>query len=179
MRTLISHIIAAIFISLITLPGFVNAQERTADGIPVVDYEGLRPLLEKQNDTTYIINFWATWCAPCIKELPYFQQIHDKYIDDKIKVILVSLDFERQLESRVVPFLNKNKVTPEVVLLSDPHSNTWIDKVSTEWSGGLPATLFYNRYKRLFYEKSFTYEEIEEALNQLVPEEKTSIDNNN
>ena len=96
--------------------------------IKVVDFNGLKPYLEKENDTTYIINFWATWCAPCIKELPYFQQINDEFADKKLKVLLVSLDFERQIESRLIPFIKKHKVTPEVIVLSDPDSNAWINK---------------------------------------------------
>jgi len=179
MKTQITYLLTAFFIILLnSFAGEVAAQERTADDIPVVDYEGLRPWLEKHNDTTYIINFWATWCAPCIKELPYFQEIHNKYIDQKIKVVLVSLDFERQIESRLVPFINKNNITPKVIVLNDPHSNIWIDNISPEWSGGLPATLFYNRFKRLFFEKEFTYDEIEDALNQLVPDENTNVDTN-
>lgn len=138
--------------------------------VRVVDFNGLKPLLEKSNDTTYIINFWATWCAPCIKELPYFQQIHDKYATKKVKVLMVSLDFERQIGSRLIPFIKKHKVTPEVIVLSDPASNEWINKIDPSWSGSIPATLFYNKDKRIFFEKEFTYAEIEEALEQLNPE---------
>lgn len=136
-------------------------------GIRVVDYDKLQPLLEKSNDTTYIINFWATWCAPCIKELPYFQHIHDKYADKKVKVLLVSLDFERQIESRLIPFIKKHKVTPEVIVLSDPASNEWINKIDPSWSGSIPATLFYNKDKRMFFEKEFTNTEIEAVIEQL------------
>jgi thiol-disulfide isomerase/thioredoxin len=132
-----------------------------------VDYAGLEPMLSKQNDTTYIVNFWATWCAPCIKELPYFQQVHDSYKDKKVKVLLVSLDFERQIQSRLLPFIEKNKITPEVVVLNDPASNVWIDKVDPSWSGAIPATLFIKNDKRLFFEKEFTLEEIEKVINQL------------
>lgn len=138
--------------------------------IRVVDFKGLLPLLEKSNDTTYIINFWATWCAPCIKELPYFQKIHEQNANKPVKVLLVSLDFERQIESRLIPFIKKHKVTPEVIVLSDPASNVWINEIDPSWSGSIPATIFYNKDKRLFFEKEFTYAEIEEVLKQLNPE---------
>ena len=163
MKNLISLILLSISLFLLS-PVEGLTQERRVANIQVVDYAGLKPLLEKQNDTLYIVNFWATWCAPCIKEMPYFQQIHDNYADRKVKVILVSLDFERQIESRLVPFIRKNKLSPLVIVLSDPASNVWIDKISPEWSGGIPATLFYTRDKRLFFEKEFTYAEIEETI---------------
>jgi len=134
--------------------------------IRITDFKGLEPLLNQQNDTTYVINFWATWCMPCVKELPYFQQIHDEFSQEKVKVILVSLDFLKHLDTRLKPFLQKNKLSPEVILLNDPDSNAWIDKVSPDWSGAIPATVIYNRNFRNFYEKSFTYEELQTIINQ-------------
>lgn len=153
-------IVSIALVSLIAIPA-------SAQDVKIVDYAGLEPMLSKQNDTTYVVNFWATWCAPCIKELPYFQQVHDSYKDKKVKVLLVSLDFERQIQSRLLPFIAKNKLTPEVVVLNDPNSNKWIDKVDPSWSGAIPATLFIKNDKRLFFEKEFTLEEIEKVINQL------------
>jgi len=74
-----------------TLPGLPPIYER---------FEDLAPIFAQQNDTTYVINFWATWCAPCVKELPYFETLTKKYADQKVKVILVSLDFSKQLEKQ-------------------------------------------------------------------------------
>lgn len=139
----------------------ISAQE-----IAVVDFTQLQPLLDKRNDTTYIVNFWATWCLPCIKEMPYFQQIHENFSNRKVKVILVSLDFEKQLDSRLIPFIEKNRLTAEVILLNDPDADSWIDKVNPKWSGALPATVIYNKNFQGFYEQSFTYNELEQIINQ-------------
>lgn len=139
----------------------ISAQE-----IAVVDFTQLQPLLDKRNDTTYVVNFWATWCLPCIKEMPYFQQIHENFSNRKVKVILVSLDFEKQINSRLIPFIEKNRLTAEVILLNDPDANSWIDKVNPKWSGALPATVIYNKNFQGFYEQSFTYNELEQIINQ-------------
>lgn len=152
----------------VTLLLFLSFEAKSQE-LSVVTYDQLEPLLETRNDTLYIVNFWATWCAPCIKELPYFQQVHDNYKDEKVRVILVSLDFERQIQSRVIPFIEKNKLTPQVIVLNDPASNVWINKVNPAWSGAIPATLFYNKDKKLFFEKEFTYDEIEQIINQFNP----------
>jgi thiol-disulfide isomerase/thioredoxin len=110
--------------------------------IPVYDkFETLAPLLNKANDTTYVINFWATWCKPCVQEMPYFEAVHVKYAKQKVKVILVSLDFSRQLESKLLPFVQERGLKPEVIALTDSNYNTWIDKVSPEWSGAIPITI--------------------------------------
>lgn len=149
------------FVFLLLLIGKVmSAQE-----IRITDFNGLKPLLDKRNDTTYVVNFWATWCSPCVKELPAFERVHAEYSNQAVSVKLVSLDFRKQLENRLIPFVKKHNLQPEVILLDDPDSNAWIDKVSPEWSGALPATLIYNRNFRAFYKRGFTYEELAEIIN--------------
>jgi len=106
-------------------------------------------------DSTYVINFWATWCGPCVKELPYFEQLAAKYEGKPFKQILVTLDSKRQVESRVVPFLKEKGIKSEVVLLADTKPNRWIDRVDPSWSGAIPITVIYKRGKREFYEVEF------------------------
>ena len=79
---------------------------RIMEGLPPIyeNFEELAFIFQQQNDTTYVINFWSTWCAPCVKELPYFEQVNQKYTNRKVKVILVSLDFPKQLETKLKPF---------------------------------------------------------------------------
>lgn len=132
--------------------------------IPVLDFEALAPLLHQKNDTTYIVNFWATWCAPCVKELPAFEKINEEYFTKKVKVLLVSLDFPNQLETRLIPFIKKHNIRSEVVFLDDGNANEWIPKVNKKWSGSIPATLIYNKNSRDFHEGIYTYEELEEKL---------------
>jgi len=118
-----------------------------------------------EDDKIRVINFWATWCAPCVKELPYFDQIHEKFKDQNIEVILVSLDDPKKIESRVVPFLEKKNVQSKVIILGDPKANTWIDRVAIEWSGAIPATLLISKDNRAFYEQEFhSYNELEELI---------------
>lgn len=134
-------------------------EEQQNDVIEVYDYSQLAPLLKNTStNKTYIINFWATWCAPCIKELPYFQELHDMNKD--VEVILVSLDFPEKLETQLIPFIEKKNLTPQVILLDDPDENKWIPAIDSTWTGALPATLIYNKDKRVFYEQSFTKESL-------------------
>ncbi len=119
---------------------------------------------QKKTDSIYVVNFWATWCKPCVKELPAFEKISAEYSDEKVIVLLVSLDFPDKIESQVMPFLQKNNIKSEVVLLDDADANSWIPKVSPEWSGAIPATIIYKKDNRKFYERSFTFEELENEL---------------
>lgn len=137
----------------------------SSEKITSLNFEDLqKQYLQKKNDTTYVINFWATWCKPCIKELPAFEKITDKFSGQKVKVLLVSLDFPDKIESQVIPFIKNNSIKSEVVLLDDADANSWIPKVSPEWSGAIPATLIYKNDTRKFYEQSFTFEELETEL---------------
>jgi len=133
--------------------------------LEIFNFDGLEPLIHQENDKTYIINFWATWCAPCVKELPYFEKINAEQKDENIEVILVSLDMPKMWETHLIPFIQEKNLRSKVVILDDPKQNTWIPKVDSDWSGGIPATLIYNNDKRVFYEKSFEYEELLEELN--------------
>lgn len=132
--------------------------------VHVMTFRELEPRLQMNDGNTWVINFWATWCAPCVKEMPYFERIGSEYADQRVKVLLVSLDFVNQLERRVIPFIKDHGLKSEVILLNDPRSNSWIPKVSDDWSGALPATLIYNADSRSFYEQTFTYDELKAAI---------------
>ena len=136
--------------------------------VKTVTYNELKPLLEKEDGKTYIINFWATWCAPCVKELPYFEKIKEEYADNNVEVLLVSLDFPKQVEKKLIPFINKKKLQSEVILLDDVNEDIWIKAIDESWSGAIPATIIYNNNNRKFYEQSFDYETLENELKTFI-----------
>lgn len=147
-----------------TLPFSLSSQNKDKEStIKVFNFQQLQPLLELKNDTVYVVNFWATWCAPCIKEIPYFEQLGQKY-RGKVKVLMVSLDFPDQVQSRLIPFIDKEKIRNEVILLDDPQSNRWIPLVDKEWTGSIPATLIYSKDFREFYQQEFFFQELEEII---------------
>jgi thiol-disulfide isomerase/thioredoxin len=123
--------------------------------VEVMSLEEFQPVLQQDNDTVYIVNFWATWCKPCVAEMPYFEQLHAKYKDQKVRVILVSLDVYRQLDTKLIPFVEKNKIQSRVLMLNEKDPNKYIDKIEPSWSGAIPATIFYKGKKREFVEDHF------------------------
>ena len=135
---------------------------------PIYDFEGLEPLLNKEDDKTYIINFWATWCKPCIEEMPYFERTFAEQKDNGVEMILVSLDMASMWKKRLVPFVKENDLKGEVVILDDPKMKEWIPKIDADWQGGIPATLIYNKDKRTFYPHGFTYEELNTELKSFI-----------
>ncbi len=130
-------------------------------------FNDIETIFRFKNDTTYVINFWATWCKPCIKELPYFEKVDSLYKDEKVKVILVSLDFPEKIESQLIPFVADNQIQSEVVVLLDGKYNNWIDKVSPEWTGAIPATYIYRGQKNKLIGNSF--KNVDEIVDEIKP----------
>ena len=129
------------------------------------DYESLsKDYFDIKDGKVHVINFWATWCKPCIKELPYIDALTSIY-GDQVKVTLVSLDFPRKIKTKLIPYLEKNKLLSEVVMLDDNKVNEWIDKVDPSWSGAIPATIVFKNGVKMFYEKEFhSQEEVNEII---------------
>jgi thiol-disulfide isomerase/thioredoxin len=148
---------------LMLLSNQIIAQE-----VAVFDnYTKLENAVLSDKNTTYVVNFWATWCGPCVKELPYFEKLNTE--NKNIKVVLVSLDFKNQFESKLLPFLKKKSIKSEVVLLTDKDYNTWLPTVDKNWSGSIPATLIIKNGQRFFVERSFdNYEDLNQYVNKII-----------
>jgi thiol-disulfide isomerase/thioredoxin len=125
--------------------------------VDLITVDKLNERLEKGRDTTFVVNFWATWCAPCIKELPHFEKLQQDKKSEKLKVLLVSVDFKSRLEKSVIPFVKKRGLKNEVYLLDETDQQVYIDKIDKTWSGAIPATLFVNGPNRKFMEREFTF----------------------
>lgn len=147
---------------------FILSCNSTNEEFKIYDYDGLKPLINKTDDKVHVVNFWATWCAPCVKELPYFEAVNKTYKDANVEVLLVSLDFPRQYETKLKPFIKKHNLQSKVVAFDDVDQNRWIPAINENWTGALPATIIYNKDKRQFYERSFTQEELETELKQFL-----------
>lgn len=112
-------------------------------------------ILQSSKATTLVIKFWATWCKPCVEELPMFEQLNERYGNKNVKVLLVSLDFKSQLQKRFLPFLETTRLKSEVVLFADQDANTWIPRINEEWDGAIPATYIIRDGKREFHSGRF------------------------
>ena len=114
-----------------------------------------------------IVNFWATWCKPCITELPYFEQINAEMKSEKFSVCLVNLDFNSKYKTSAVEFVRNKNLKSEVIHLNDTDPNKWINKIDSNWTEAIPATLIYNNGKKVFFrEGEITYDELKSEINK-------------
>jgi thiol-disulfide isomerase/thioredoxin len=140
---------------LLTCSGLSYSQN-----VRLLSIDQLQERIKKGQDSTYVVNFWATWCAPCIKELPHFEKLGREYKADKLAVLLVSVDFKSKLNTAVVPFVKRKKLTSPVFLLNESNPQEYIDRIDPSWSGSIPATLFIKNDKKKFMETELTYEQL-------------------
>ena len=133
--------------------------------IRILNYEKLKPMLHVENDTTYVVNFWATWCSPCMAEMPYFLALDSLYADKPMKLLLVSLDFKKDYLRKLQPFVKSKGLEDKVVVLEDNNANFWINDIEPSWGGAIPATLVYKNGQRTFFERTFHHvDELKEIV---------------
>lgn len=137
----------------------------SAQSVEVLSLEQLQAKAANQtNDTLYVVNFWATWCKPCVAEMPYFEKAAKTFAAQKVKFIFVSLNYARE-QGMVTDFIRKNKVQSTCYLLDAGNPNNWIDKIEPEWSGSIPATILYKHGKKAFFrEGEFTQTELDSII---------------
>lgn len=141
--------------------GLLFTQIVSAQNVEVVKFAELQKKMISPEAPLTVFNFWATWCGPCVKEMPHFEA----YADNKnVKVYLVSLDYADHLD-KVEKFAKSKGLKSEVLLLNETDYDSYMDKVSKQWSGAIPATLFVDEWGSThFHEGEFTKEKLDEVV---------------
>ncbi len=154
--------------ALLVMHGGV-ASAQPIQEIKTVDLDWYKKLVSNSNDTTYVIKFWATWCVPCVAEIPYFEKLREKYRSQKIRVVLLSLDNMKELDTKLIPFVVKKGINSEVYLFAQKGLD-WIDEVDSRWTGAIPFTLIINnkRQKRVVLEKEISFAELDSEIKKTI-----------
>lgn len=142
-----------------------------AQEIPFIKGKQISDWKKNKSDTVYVINFWATWCKPCLEEMPNFELAAQHFAGNKVRFIMVSNDFKKQIESKLKPYLAENNLKNKVYYMNETNPNDWIERVDPNWQGSLPATLIFNNstgdYK--FVSGPLTYEELVSIISSFNP----------
>jgi thiol-disulfide isomerase/thioredoxin len=123
-----------------------------------------------ESKTPLIVNFWATFCKPCIEEIPYFQEEVKKHEKEGVQLLLVSLDLKSYYPQKVQAFADKQKFTAPVIWLNETDADYFCPRIDPKWSGSIPASLFINNKTgyRKFLEAELTKEELQKEISALV-----------
>lgn len=139
----------------------VAAQEQAK----IVKLPELQELITSKGDHIKVINFWATWCAPCVKEMPLFEKLGQERKD--VKVTLVSMDLDLDPDpAKVHKFVARKKLQSQVLILDEKDPNSYIEQIEKSWSGALPATIIVNSKtgQRKFVERELHEGELEKLI---------------
>jgi thiol-disulfide isomerase/thioredoxin len=140
-----------------------------AQEIPKWKLDDLKAAIQNAEKPT-IFNFWATFCKPCIEEIPYFQQLVKKYDSAGVRLVLVSLDMPELYPKKIRAFATKNKITAPITYLDETNADLFCPAVDERWSGAIPASLFINNKTgyRQFFEDQLSKEKLEKEINKML-----------
>lgn len=157
-------------LNLITFLFIVIAVNAHAQSVKIIKSEELFRMIDhcENNSSIQIYNFWATWCAPCIRELPQFDSLNKSF--GNVDVTLISMDDVDLIENKVKPFIRKKNIISSVALLDETDLNETIEGIDKSWSGAIPATLIIDcrNGKRILFEKEFKEGELEKTINKII-----------
>jgi len=99
------HLLPILIINIVFV--ILSCQPKNANHNETIEtleqFSELQSIIDSDEDKLWVVNFWATTCPPCIKEMPHFKELEEKYRDENLRILLVSLDRAKDLESRVYP----------------------------------------------------------------------------
>ena len=123
----------------------------------------------RDSERPLIVNFWATFCKPCIEEIPYFQNLVKKYSSEGIDLLLVSLDLKESY-AKIKEFATKHRFNSSIVYLDETNADLFCPKVDERWSGAIPASLFVNNKTgyRNFFEEQISETKLEQEIRMLI-----------
>ena len=152
-------IIVVLFLGII-----VNAQE-----VKSVKVTELAKTIH-ESKSPLIINFWATFCVPCLQEIPYFQELTQQYKSKNVSLIFVSLDLKEAFPAKVSEMAKKLNLSFPVVWLNETNADYFCPKIDTSWSGGMPSSLFVNNAKgyHKFFEDQLSREKLESEIQEMI-----------
>lgn len=150
-----------IFMLIVVLTGDGYGQQVTP-----VDAAWIKDIRQLKSDTVYVINFWATWCKPCVMELPELDKIKEAYQAKAVKVILVSNDMRKGIEQKLISFIRERQVKSSVCWMNESDANSWINLVDSSWSGAIPATWVIqpNTAFHFFKEGEVNFEQLKQVV---------------
>lgn len=161
LRTSVFLLLTAFFLLL--------ASESHSQEIKKVRINDLMEYIQK-SDHPLVVSFWATWCVPCIEEIPWLQSAVENHKADSVELVLVSLDFASSYPKKLTEFVKQKQFTATCFWLNETNADEFCPKINERWQGGIPANLFINNktgYRR-FFDRQLTDRQAEPEVKKLV-----------
>ncbi|MCS7153843.1 MAG: TlpA family protein disulfide reductase [Bacteroidia bacterium] len=109
--------------------------------LPTRTWAEIERQLQSHPETLYVLNFWSTWCRPCIAELPHLQAAYERLAKQiPVSFWLISLDFPPDGAKKAARLLHQKGISLPAFWLSEKDPNTWIPRLHSDWDGAIPYT---------------------------------------
>ncbi len=155
---------------LLILLAFLSSQQLgTAQSIQKVKIDELLKLIDTSS-MPLVVNFWATWCGPCIREIPWFEKNVALFADKNVKLLLVSIDFADEYPKGIAGFAKKSGFLSQILWLNESEVEVFCSKIDKSWEGSIPVTLMVNNKKKYkqFYKQQLPEQKLVLELQKLV-----------
>ena len=135
------------FVVLFSLLIIVSCQknELIPSNVGLVDSLVFNEIIESNKGNVLVVNVWATWCVPCVEEMPDLIKLADYYKEKKVRLVSISIDYPEEIQSKILPFIKKHKLNFPVYVNNFDKDEALINYINTEWSGAIPATFVYDK----------------------------------
>lgn len=147
----------------------LSVQIQAQSTLQYSSFSDLQTSLLKDQEHIIVLNFWATWCKPCVAELPDFEKLNIDFKEKGVKVVLANLDFHSKTAEVVPAFMLDRKIQSNVVHITDQDPNDYINKADVTWSGAIPATVIYYKGEKVwFFEGQTDYETLKSIISKYI-----------
>lgn len=164
MRILRSKPYLLYLFGLLLTVGMVYAAEQKDETIPVVGAQDIKSLVQENKGKVVVVNFWATWCPPCVKEFPDIIKLYKNYQPKGVEVIAVSMNEEDELED-IEEFIQKYK-PPFSIYRAASAEEEFYQEFDKKWFGQMPTTVIYDTSGKIthMHMNPITYPELEKYV---------------
>ncbi len=155
--------------SLLTFRDSLNTEQ----GVYIVeDFSKMKTLFSIDDDSVHVINFWATWCGPCVRELPHFEEVYDDFNEENKPVAFhyISLDKKKRYKKKLFKFLEPRPFMKDNYLLLDKKTDEWMTFLDPKWMGSIPMTIIYRGDKQVIHKGSIKQKDLYKKINNFFKE---------
>jgi peroxiredoxin len=136
-----------------SVQAYMNKLAAESVSVAPANADALKALRKNDSGKFRLVNFWATWCAPCMVEFHEFITINRMYRHRDFEVVTVSMNRPEE-QKTVAEFLKKEQASNRNLIFAATDREKLINAFEPEWSGAVPYTVLINPEGKIIYSET-------------------------